>query len=335
VTGRAALATFAQGWGCDDARAAITAACRTLLASSGQLSPPYELRSIWKGLGARVAYDLDVGDGALDSDGERWLVRVRRHARRLAGGGAEPHLPRSWRRSRFTVAHELGHLILLQGTDPRLRAALADPDIHDEVEMLCNKAAAELLMPARRFSADARTVGFSPEGLRWMYDSYLVSWPALLKRYTEVFNANASVWEPAVRAGDGELMRIAATYGSPDGSLWLPREVSERMLTQPIVRLALRDDVAGCRRLSAPARHGDRVALGVASVLPYAPPSRRAFPVWRGNAVLDDPMGRAAVALLTLPPSALRAWAALLTCRPLDWRTRAVAPAALAMRLAA
>lgn len=334
MNGRRALDDFARRWQAESSTVAMRRACRALLAETGQAEPPIQLRPVWRRLGAHVEYDLDDGDGLLDDDGRRWLVRVRRYASRLGPAGKHPMRPASWRRARFTIAHELGHLILLQSVEPSLRPELADPRTHREVERLCNLAAAELLMPERGFKRAAAGAGFSSAGLRNLYDDYLVSWPALLFRLAEVFSANVTVWQPALRRGDGELMRVHETYGAPTGPLWLPAGISERALTQPVVRVALRDGVAACRRLEVPERYADRSVRALACVLPRQPPSRRSLPRWHGATVVDDGFVHTdPVALMALDASARRSWEALVRCRALDWRTRARVAAPLAMRL--
>jgi hypothetical protein len=74
-------------------------------------------------------------------------------------------------RKRFTLAHEIGHLLL--GTVPGFRGTcLSD----DALERTCDKIAAELLMPCDRAAGYARNLGApSPEKLRLVASEYAVS----------------------------------------------------------------------------------------------------------------------------------------------------------------
>jgi len=74
-------------------------------------------------------------------------------------------------RKRFTLAHEIGHLLL--GAVPGFRGTcLSD----DALERTCDKIAAELLMPSDRAADFVRKLGApSPENLRLVASEYVVS----------------------------------------------------------------------------------------------------------------------------------------------------------------
>jgi len=74
-------------------------------------------------------------------------------------------------RRRFTLAHEIGHLLM--GTVPGLRSACRDDPA---LESACDSIAAELLMPSEEAVAFIRTLGQpSPEKLKIIASRYSVS----------------------------------------------------------------------------------------------------------------------------------------------------------------
>lgn len=86
------------------------------------------------------------------------------------------------RRFRFTLAHELGHLLLSHGAAPCSTSAIhgrsADPQEQD-----ANAFASELLMPSRQFRPDIRPVHPRIEELSALADEYDVSLTATAIRY--------------------------------------------------------------------------------------------------------------------------------------------------------
>ena len=75
------------------------------------------------------------------------------------------------RRQRFTIAHELGHILLRDALSVTLKHS--DYSLHDpEEERICNAFAAELLMPSHAVSRDFKSLGVSPRALLAISDIY-------------------------------------------------------------------------------------------------------------------------------------------------------------------
>ena len=96
-----------------------------------------------------------------------------------------PGLPTG--RRRFTIAHELGHAFF-ESTGPR------PPRTGKELEWICDKLAAEFLMPCRAFLDNA---GESPDISRLLHISktFLTSRSAVFRRATELYRIKAFEYE--------------------------------------------------------------------------------------------------------------------------------------------
>lgn len=216
------LLAYARSRGHDDPVAAVRADAAAALAAAGQNAPPVGLSPVWTALGARR---VTVGSGPparLRADASGFILEVR------SGG--------NWRRQRFTVAHELGHLLLFRAAqgDSRQAAALVDPENWEAVERLCDAAAAELLLPHDAFLADLARAPLDGERLRALYDAYLVSWPALLRRVADVKRPTAvTLWSRHARnPQERAAPRLVAAYGHPAG-VYLPDGLTSSRHVRP------------------------------------------------------------------------------------------------------
>lgn len=117
---------------------------------SNIVGPPIPVEDLARALGAEVAYDSFDGEisGMLYRDGDRAIIGVNSR-----------HAPT---RQRFTVAHEIAHLLLHPGKPVYIdrfvrmmnfRDGSSDPD-----EVAANAFAAELLMPREFMSAEIHRI---------------------------------------------------------------------------------------------------------------------------------------------------------------------------------
>jgi Zn-dependent peptidase ImmA (M78 family) len=120
--------------------------------AAGQRSLPIDVEKIARLRGARVVYEqMDPElSGLLYRDGETVVIGV--------------NSVHHENRQRFTIAHELGHLVLHQGRpvvlDHVVRLNFRDPRsgmATDTEEIQANRFAAELLMPADLVRVEARS----------------------------------------------------------------------------------------------------------------------------------------------------------------------------------
>lgn len=118
------------------------ARARLLLSHGQETEPPVNVKKLARLVGATVCL--------AEYDGELAGSVIRLPGKVIIGVNGADHL----NRQRFTIAHELGHLLLHEGKqvhlDERLRVNLRSPTSSmavDPDEMEANQFAAELLMP--------------------------------------------------------------------------------------------------------------------------------------------------------------------------------------------
>jgi Zn-dependent peptidase ImmA (M78 family) len=144
--------------------------------------PPVPVRRIARGRGARIFREGQEGDlsGFLFRRGKEIIIGVNTDQAPV--------------RQRFTIAHELGHLLLHDLTElhvdhgftVRLRSDLSSLGL-DEQEMEANRFAAELLMPMRLLKEDLEGTELDltdDETFRSLAKQYGVSAQALAIRLT-------------------------------------------------------------------------------------------------------------------------------------------------------
>ncbi len=139
-------------------------------------------------------------------------------------------------RQRFSLAHELAHLLLHRegfGDYSNAIRKHRKRDRLDEEERLCNQIAAEILMPCTAFSTDASQVGWSLEGLRSLSRRYDTSVQATASRLVSLApeTCHMTIWKLATSDSEGHKLQHSfgktARYGIqnsnkiPRRRLWL------------------------------------------------------------------------------------------------------------------
>ncbi len=134
-------------------------------------------------------------------------------------------------RQRFSLAHELGHLLLQKYQalrPPRSANAQREYRGHghsDDEERLCDKIAAEILMPLLAFQEDGWMEGWSVRNVRLLASKYNTSVPATAMRMIDLMPDEAlmGVWK--VSGNDGESAKLQwahagkTAYRVPSGSI--------------------------------------------------------------------------------------------------------------------
>jgi IrrE N-terminal-like domain len=175
--------------------------------------------------GARREVRHLTGDGRLELDA---------HGRFVVVVEAGQH----WSRQRFTIAHELAHMILFSefADDPQ---ALRSAELWSVVERACNAAAAELLMPVDDVSAAVGGGGLDPHGLSELQARYAVSWSSLLVRLSEVLCVPVAILRRHARhLSEPEQWRVHRLYGAAHG-VWFPTGMTTRHLSVAVTAARL------------------------------------------------------------------------------------------------
>ena len=132
-------------------------------------------------------------------------------------------------RRRFSIAHELGHLLVQLSGLSRVPAEATQHrngrNADQAEEDLCNQIAAEILMPSIAFQEDAWIEGRSLSGLRELRRKYGTSFEATAKRMVDLMDEPRaySIWYPSVISGKNP--RPARVYAG-DAGFTLPNIAS-------------------------------------------------------------------------------------------------------------
>lgn len=212
---------------------ALIAACRAFTSAHGAERLPLRLDLLLRAADARREVRHLAGDGRLEMDA---------HGRFVVVVEAGQH----WSRQRFTIAHELAHIILFSefADEPEALRRLRSRELWSVVERACNAAAAELLMPANDVSAAVGWAGLDPRGLSELQARYAVSWSALLVRLSEVLCLPVAVFRCHARhLSEPVQWRVHRVYGAAHG-VWFPTGMTTRHLSVPVVEQAATGGVA-------------------------------------------------------------------------------------------
>lgn len=159
----------------DRARALALAAM-----SEGWMGPPYDPFELAQRQGVRIVPRDDLYDACIRLDGNEMLIEY------------NPTRPRG--RVRYSVAHELAHTLF---PDAHERVRFRDADEHTgddwQLEMLCNIAAGELLMPAGTFP-ELGHEALDIEHLMTLRKTWDVSTEAVLLRAATLTHLPATVF---------------------------------------------------------------------------------------------------------------------------------------------
>lgn len=213
-----------QRLGGADANAAVRRACSAVLLETNALPPPIRLAPMARHLGARIRYEDNLKVGAEEASlkivDERLILWVSR---------SSFENPNFRQRARFSIAHEIGHLILYKILGPEfLEHTEADHSSFTMTERLCDFAASHILMPRDYLSEALRARDLSERAVRDISKLFDVSFTSLLKAVSDLVPKGAIVeWRKYRRHGGEHLAwRVWNTY-TPSNSKglesWLPK----------------------------------------------------------------------------------------------------------------
>jgi hypothetical protein len=129
-------------------------------------------------------------------------------------------------------------------------------------------------------------------------------------------------------------MRVTGSFGGDPRAVWLPDGVSEAYVSEPVVRIALRDGVAAAAVVELRHNVTPVLARALAVALPAKRPDQIALPRWEGSPIPDERSARDVVALVLWPHDRNDDWERLRRSRAIGGADRPE-PAPLAMALVA
>lgn len=204
-----------------DEFAALTRACAQLLSQTGQNRPPVSLKSIGKALGIEYEYDKVAAgneEASLSFSDGRMQLHISRNRFR-----SNP------RRARFSIAHEMAHVILIRALGPdAIDASESDLASYQAVERLCDFAASHLLLPREQLAAALTERGIGRGGTSELTSLFEVSQEALFRSIADLVpDGSVLLWRRYRRNPREDLTwRVWGSYAplhATSNRPWLPR----------------------------------------------------------------------------------------------------------------
>ncbi|HEY3060288.1 MAG TPA: ImmA/IrrE family metallo-endopeptidase [Chloroflexota bacterium] len=284
--GALALGAFAVALDAATPEQAMLDACRSLEQRVVAAGWPADLASYVRAFGIRVFEAPIEQAGRLDYEDGGYVIRVK-----SAQGQQVTLDPAHARgRQRFSIAHELGHALLLAhlANEPAVLAALQDPETWARVEQLCDRAAAELLVPMPSFLDRLTGAGISPTSVDRLANEFAVSREVILRRFLDAGARAVVLWTARPRTGKAS---VREAFSGPDGP-YFGLGVDSRCLQPNIVLRAVRAGRArsakvtirrGVARWTVAGAAGAADAQVLLLVLPHDAPEQ-AHPLWQASA---------------------------------------------------
>jgi Zn-dependent peptidase ImmA (M78 family) len=250
-SGQAALDAFAAALDADSPEQAMLRACRSLAQRVEAAGWTPDLPSYVKAFGIRVLEAPISQAGRLDFEPDGYVIRVK-SARADAVSPTAIDVARARGRQRFSIAHELGHALLMErlAEQPAHLSGLHDPTIWPRIEQLCDQAAAELLVPMDDFVASLAREGIAPEAVERLAGSYAVSREVILRRFLDAGARSVAMWSVRTVAGSETLRgSVREAFAAADGP-YLAIGVDSRSLSPNLVVRAARAGHAWSARLT-------------------------------------------------------------------------------------
>jgi hypothetical protein len=206
-----------------DAFEAVRRGCDQLVAQLGTTRLPIKLAPLARLLGAKLDYTDAAGLGQ-----EEAAIRFRDGQLVLWVSRARFENMRTQKRARFSIAHEVGHLLLFKMLGPEfLDYSEADATSYALTERLCDFAASQILMPRDLLYSAVSERSFTAAGLRSLESLFGVSAQALLKAVADLVPEGAVTELRRFQRRPDERLEwrvwaVSTASASTDLSSWLP-----------------------------------------------------------------------------------------------------------------
>jgi hypothetical protein len=237
------LLTARMGGG--DAFEAMRHACEQLVSRLGAARLPIKLAPLARLMGAQLDYDNRAELGQAEA-----AIRFRDGQLVLWVSRSRFENVRTRKRARFSIAHELGHLLMFQMLGPEfLDHGEADAASYALTERLCDFAASQILMPRSLLQTAARERAFTASGLRSLEDLFGVSSPALLRAVADLVPDGAVTelrrfQRRPTEALEWRVWAASTAAASVDLNSWLPSGCTLKHIRGLSAPESLEEDVA-------------------------------------------------------------------------------------------
>lgn len=129
--------------------------------------------------------------------------------------------PKNWKRQRFTIAHEIFHVIIYELFHDIIDFSKVDIS---ELERLCDKGASELLIPTKSIKADVNTSKLTVDFLNKLSERYKVSFSAVCWKINQIYpEKSIYIWRRYARnEKDNIEYRVYMAFQSYTSNLVFP-----------------------------------------------------------------------------------------------------------------
>jgi hypothetical protein len=206
-----------------DAFEAMRRACDELVDQMGEPRPPIKLAPLARVLGAKLSYTpvdpLGREEASIRFEGGELVLWVSR---------SKFENFRTRRRARFSIAHEIGHLLMFRMLGSEfLDHSEGSDDSYELTERLCDFAGSQILLPRRTLLAALQQRSFSTAGLRSLEELFDVSSPALLRAIADLVPDGAVIELRKFRRRPSEpltwrVWNVSTGLNSNYDGSWLP-----------------------------------------------------------------------------------------------------------------
>jgi hypothetical protein len=206
-----------------DGYEAMGRACEQLLAQIDAIRPPIKLAPLARLMGAQLDYGDHAGLGR-----EEAAIRLRDGELVLWVSRSRFEDVKTRKRARFSIAHELGHLLMFRMLGPEfLDHSEADASSYALTERLCDFAASQILMPRALLRRAVQERAFTSSGLRSLENLFGVSSQALLKAVADLVPDGAVIELRRFQRRPTEALAwrvwaVTTASTSVDLNSWLP-----------------------------------------------------------------------------------------------------------------
>lgn len=244
-----------------------------------QTVPPIGLQKVLPSVGAQTIRSRLAPRGRLQAARDGWKIHV-------------PY-DTPWRVGRFTVAHELAHILLFDAVsaDRGLIAELrTSQKLWRPVEDLCDRGAAELLVPSNDLEQmlDRALPESKGEALR-LYDRYMVSPAVFMRRICDLSDDRSyTAWDYSPHGSKPADWRVSGVYTKLRTGRYIPNHLSAKNRLAPNVIEAAAQTGFAFAEMATLTTGGQRHTGRMCALNPAVRDNETPLPSFEGSVIHDS-----------------------------------------------